>query len=152
MSMMVARLYLVGILSVPILGLARITTSPANVAFTVHFDGIGAEGIDDLWRGSLGHPDAGMITIRVEHLSGALHKPMTPGPIRAEVFVSHENLAKSLGADVTGSIDSTGLLRLTGTVDIGRTAGTPIAVIAELDPQRLDGHGLIRFLPMTARR
>ena len=152
MSMTIARLYLVGVLSAPLLGLARITTHLNNVAFTLHFDGIGAEGVDDLWRGSLGKPDAGMVTIRVEHLANTPHQPLTAGPIHAEVFVSTEDLARSFGADVTGSIDSTGLLHMTGTVDVGPAAGTPVTVEAQLDPRRFDGHGIIRFLSMTARR
>lgn len=147
MSTTVARLYLVGVLSAPLLGLARLTTRPASVDFAVHFDGIGAEGVDDLWRGSLGKPDGGMITIRVEHLSGYPHQPMTAGPIHAEVFVSHDDLGQSFGADVTGTIDSAGLMHMTGTIDVGPDAGTPVAVVAILDPNRLDGHGLIRFLP-----
>lgn len=80
------------------------------------------------------------------------HQPMTAGPIHAEVFVSHDDLGKSFGADVTGSIDGAGLLHLTGTVDVGPAAGTPVDVTARLDPRRLNGHGLIRFLSMTARR
>jgi len=153
MSMTVARLYLVGVLSAPLLGLARITaTHPAHVEFSVAFDGIGAEGIDDLWRGSLKNPGTGMITIRVEHLAPESHQPMTAGPIRAEVFVSQDDVTKSFGADVAGSIDSDGVLHLTGTVDVGPAAGTPVDVTAQLDPRRLNGHGLIRFLSMTARR
>ena len=152
MSMTIARLYLVGILSAPLLGLARITTHPTNIAFTMHFDGIGAEGVDDLWRGALGTPDSGMITIRVEHLTGQAHQPLTSGPIHAEVFVSNEDLAKSFGADVTGSIDKEGFLHMSGLVDIGPAAGTPVTVEAQLDPKRFGGHGIIRFLSMTARR
>jgi hypothetical protein len=153
MSMTAARLYLVGVLSAPLLGFARITaTHPTNVEFSVAFDGVGAEGIDDLWRGSLQNPSAGMITIRVEHLAPESHQPMTVGPIHAEVFVSRDDLTQSFGADVTGSIDSAGVLHLTGTVDVGPAAGTPVDVTAQLDPRRLNGHGLIRFLSLTARR
>ena len=152
MSMAVARLYLVGILSTPLLGVARVTTHPNNVAFSLHFDGLGAEGVDDLWRGSLGNPDGGMITIRVEHLASPLHNPLTSGPIHAEVFVSHDDLTRSFGADVTGSIDSTGFVHMSGLIDVGPAAGTPVTVEAQLDPHRFDGHGIIRFLSMTAHR
>lgn len=50
------------------------------------------------------------------------------------------------------TIDSAGVLHLTGTVDVGPAAGMPVDVTAQLDPRRLNGHGLIRFLAMTARR
>jgi hypothetical protein len=152
MSMTIARLYLVGILGAPLLGFARITKQPANLAFTMHFDRIGAEGVDDVWCGALGNPDAGMITIRVEHLAGTSFEPMTAGPIHAEVFVSHEDLARSFGADVTGSIDSVGVMHMTGAVDVGPAAGTPVTVVVQLDPRRLGGQGTVEFTEMTAGR
>jgi hypothetical protein len=59
--------------------------------------------------------------------------------------------AEPRGASTNGTCTA-GLMHMTGTIDVSPDAGTPIAVVAVLDPHRLDGHGIIRFLSMTARR
>ncbi|HZS57897.1 MAG TPA: hypothetical protein VFA43_01415 [Gemmatimonadaceae bacterium] len=101
----------------------------ANVAFTSHYDGRGAEGLDDIWRGTLDRPDAGAIEIRIE--------PGARGAARGFVFVSRDTLAGSFGATVTGSVDGEAV-HLTGPIDVGRTSG------AMIDLTMHRGHGTLR--------
>lgn len=126
---------------------AALLTAPfQHTGFTIHDDGRGAEGVDDVWRGALDAPDAGVITIRVEHLVPTpAGGPTTTGPVHALVFVSCDDGARSFGADMTGTVTATGAMRLTGTVDVGPASGSTVDVIIRLHRHRLDGHGTIRF-------
>jgi hypothetical protein len=93
----------------------------AKLDFTARYDGRGAEGIDDIWRGTLDTPDAGVVVIRVERRS-------TSAPVHALVFVSHDSLARSFGADVTGRQTDDSTVQLKGHIDVGRASGTAVEV------------------------
>ncbi|HLZ08001.1 MAG TPA: hypothetical protein VKT80_05390 [Chloroflexota bacterium] len=113
----------------------RVGPRSPNLRFTAHYDGRGAEGIDDIWRGTLDRPDAGVIQIRIE---------TTPSGIsHGFVFVSHDSLSRSFGATVTGRIDGA-TAHLTGPIDVGKTAG------ATIDLTMHAGHGTIRVERLTA--
>jgi hypothetical protein len=129
--------------AIALVGIHRPTTPPANIGFTTHYDGRGAEGIDDIWRGTLDAPDRGAITIRIEHPSSS---PIA-GIVRALVFVSSDDVARSFGAEVTGSITETGTASLSGTVDVGAAPGAAIDLTMRVDDQRFGHHGTIRFTP-----
>lgn len=111
-------------------------SSTANLAFTAHYDGRGAEGLDDIWRGTLDQPDAGVIEIRVE--------TVTDGPAHGFVFVSHDILARSFGATVTGSVEGQ-TMHLTGPIDVGQGSGATIDLTMHL------GHGTIRKCEGSSR-
>jgi|SRR5579862_4609969 len=107
------------------------TSSPraATMAFTSHYEGRGAEGLDDIWRGTLDRPGAGVIVIRVE--TGV------QGTVRGFVFVSRDTLARSFGATVTGRIEGDAL-HLSGPIDVGPASGMMI------DLTMRGGRGTIR--------
>jgi hypothetical protein len=89
--------------------------------FTARYDGRGAEGIDDIWRGTLDTPDAGAVVMRIERRS-------TPSKVHALVFVSHDSLVRSFGADVTGRQTDDSTIQFKGHVDVGRASGTAVEV------------------------
>jgi hypothetical protein len=89
--------------------------------FTARYDGRGAEGIDDIWRGTLDTPEAGVVVMRIERRS-------THAEVHALVFVSHDSLARSFGADVTGRRTDDSTLQLEGRIDAGRASGTAVEV------------------------
>lgn len=129
-----------------VLSVALLSAPFERTGFTIHEDGRGAEGVDDVWRGRLDAPDAGVITIRVEHLVPApAGGPATAGPVHALVFVSCDDDARSFGADVTGTMTATGAMHLTGTVDVGPASGSTVDVTVHVHRHRLDGHGTIRL-------
>jgi hypothetical protein len=106
---------LVALSSAGLVGLRRPTLRPTNLDFTVHYDGRGAENLDDIWRGELDDPEAGRIAIRIERPA--------PGPMHAFVFVSHDNVARSFGAEVRGDTTDSGTVHLRGTIDVGTATG-----------------------------
>jgi hypothetical protein len=114
---------------------ASLSARPSHLGFTAHPDGRGAEGLDDIWRGALDRPDAGVIEIRVE--------TAPTGLAHGFVFVSHDSLARSFGATVTGRVDGTSV-HLTGPIDVGSASGSMI------DLTMRAGHGSIRYLEKVA--
>jgi hypothetical protein len=96
-------------------------TPATKLDFTAHYDGRGAEGIDDIWRGTLHTPDAGVVEVRMERRS-------TPGDVHALVFVSHDSLARSFGADVTGRQTDDSTIQLEGHIDVGSASGKAVEV------------------------
>ena len=107
-------------------------SAPAKLDFTGHYDGRGAEGIDDIWRGTLDTRDAGVVVFRIE-----CHA--TSPDLHALVFVSRDSLARSFGADVTGRRSDDSTMHFTGTIDVGHASRTAVDVFLH------EHHGTIRF-------
>jgi len=102
--------------------LLTVRRAPATkLDFTAQYDGRGAEGIDDIWRGTLHTPDAGVVEVRMER------RPVT-GDVHALVFVSHDSLSRSFGADVTGRQTDDSTVQLEGHIDVGRASGKAVEV------------------------
>jgi hypothetical protein len=108
-------------------------TPSTKLDFRAQYDGRGAEGVDDIWRGTLETPDAGVVEVRMERRS-------TPGGVHALVFVSHDSLARSFGADVTGRQTDDSTVQLEGHIDVGRASGKAVEVTLR------GTHGTITFL------
>jgi hypothetical protein len=114
------RLTILSVAMLALLLVARPARS-AKLDFTAHYDGRGAEGTDDIWRGTLDTPGAGVVVMRIER------RPIS-GNVHALVFVSHDSLARSFGADVTGRQTDDSTVQLKGHIDVGRASGTAIEV------------------------
>jgi hypothetical protein len=114
------RLSILGLAILALLLTARRAPS-AKLDFTARYDGRGAEGIDNVWRGTLNTPDAGVVTMRIERGS-------TPTDVHALVFVSRDSLARSFGADMTGRQTDDSTFQLRGHIDVGRAFGTAVEV------------------------
>jgi len=117
-----------------------------ELGFSLQFEGVGAEGIDDIWRGKLAGPVAGEVMIRLEVLAPASEPARPRWPVHAIVFVAADDAARSFVAELDGTIDwRSGEMRLSGVVTGGWMAGSPIGDTAQIDPARLDGDGTLRI-------
>jgi hypothetical protein len=136
----------VALLTTPLAGLHRSTTRPNPLEFTARRDGGDASGVDGMWRGTVRHPGAGGVMLRVEHRARpAVNGPANTAPLHALVFVSHDDMARSFAAEVTGSIDNDGATRLTGTVNVGAAAGSTVDLVLRLSADRQLVQGTISF-------
>jgi hypothetical protein len=136
----------VALLTTPLAGLHRSTTRPKPFEFTARRDGSDASGVDGMWRGTCRHPDAGSVMLRVEHRAQpAVNGPANAAPLHALVFVSHDDMARSFAAEVTGSVDNDGATRLTGTVNVGASAGSTVDLVLRLSADQHLVEGTISF-------
>jgi hypothetical protein len=124
-----------------------------ELGFSLRFEGVGAEGIDDIWRGKLAGPVPGEVMIRLEVLAPASEPARGIWPVHAIVFVAADDAARSFVAELDGTVDwKSGAMRLSGVVTSGWMAGSPIAETAQIDPAQLDGDGTLRIgiLPVAS--
>jgi hypothetical protein len=136
----------IALLTTPLAGLHRSTTRPNPLEFTARRDGSDAGGVDGMWRGTVRRPGAGSVMLRVEHRAQpAINGPAKAAPLHALVFVSHDDMARSFAAEVTGSVDNAGATRLTGTVNVGAAAGSTVALVLRLSADRNLVEGTISF-------
>jgi hypothetical protein len=134
------------LLTTPLAGLHSSTTRPKPFAFTARRDGSDAGGVDGMWRGSVRRPDAGSVLLRVEHRAQpAVNGSANAAPLHALVLVSHDDMARSFAAEVTGSVDNDGATHLTGTVNVGATAGSTVDLVLRLSADRHLVEGTISF-------
>jgi hypothetical protein len=117
-----------------------------ELGFSLHFDGVGAEGIDDIWRGQLAGPTGGEVMIRLALLAPVSESARPSWPVHAIVFVAADDAARSFVAELDGTIDwRSGAMRLSGVVTDGWMAGSPIGETAQINPAELDGDGTLRI-------
>jgi hypothetical protein len=117
-----------------------------ELGFSLDYEGVGAEGIDEIWRGKLAGEMGGEVVIRLELLAPASESARPSWPVHAIVFVAADDVARSFVAELDGTIDwRSGAMRLSGVVTDGWMAGSPIRQTARIDPARLDGDGTLRI-------
>ena len=137
------------ILTCSAIGVALLITSlagPHRLEFTARRDGGDASGVDGMWRGTVRRPGAGGVMLRVEHRARlAVNGPANAAPLHALLFVSHDDMARSFAAEVTGSVDNDGATRLTGTVNVGAAAGSTVDLVLRLSADRHLVEGTISF-------
>jgi hypothetical protein len=127
--------------------------APATLAFTLGFDGVGAEGIDNVWRGELRTPEPGEIVLRVEHLRPEVDRAKAVWPVRAIVTVAADDPRRSFAADLDGTLDWTdGSLRMSGTVSEGWMKGAPVQQLVTLHRTAFDGAGTLSLGAVAAAR
>ena len=128
---------------------ARLTVAAPErleLGFFLDFEGVGAEGTDDIWRGQLAGPVGGEVIIRLQLLAPASESARPSWPVHAIVFVAADDAARSFVAELDGTIDwKSGAMRLSGVVTDGWMAGSPIAETARINPAQLDGDGTLRI-------
>jgi len=124
-----------------------------EVRYSVQFEGVGAEGVDDVWRGPLARATPGEITLRVEYRGVPRDVARPVWPVRVMAFVAADDPAKSFLAETDGTLDwHTGTMELTGRVSEGWMNGASVQQTLTLDPKHLDGEGVIRLEVVTASR
>jgi len=131
----------------------RADADRVEIGFTVRFEGVGAEGADDIWRGPVGGNAPGEITIRVEYRGEAMRVSDPVWPVGVIAFVAADDPMKSFAAEAEGTLDwSTGAMRVVGRVSDGWMKGALFEGSLRIDPRQLDGAGTLRLDLVVAGR
>jgi hypothetical protein len=132
-------------------GSAAAPAKRAQLEFGVSFQGVGAEGTDDIWRGPLRGSTAGEITIRVEYRGRPIDAAQPVWPVRVFAFVAHDDPSRSFLAEEEGTLDwTTGTLELSGRVTEGWMKDALVEQTVRLDRSQFDGAGVLRLELSTA--
>jgi hypothetical protein len=134
-------------------GRAGTLARPADtLGFEVEYGGMGAEGVDLLWRGHALAPLPGFVTIRMEYAGSVEERRMPIWPVNVWLFYSADDLRSSFAAELSGSMNwRTGELGVSGIVsDGGRRRGVPLDQRLQLHRPGLAGTVTLVFLPPFA--
>ena len=124
---------------------------PDTLAFEVEYAGIGAEGIDLIWRGHAEGAVPGLVTIRMEYAGGTEDRPMPVWPVNVWLFYSADDYGSSFAAELSGSMNwRTGELRVSGLVSDGLRMNVPLEQRLQLHRPGLAGTVTVVFLPRVA--
>jgi hypothetical protein len=124
---------------------------PDTISFPVEYAGIGAEGVDLIWRGQVGGPSGGRVTIRMEYAGAPADRRMPIWPVNAWLFYSADHYRGSFVAELSGSMNWRTLdLRVTGLVSDGYRSDWPLEQRIRLSQPGLGGTATVRFLPRVA--
>jgi len=132
---------------------APATAAASSMSFNAKFEGVGAEGIDDIWTGELDGATKGEVTIRLEHLGSEMDRAKAVWPVHALVFVAADDASKSMITDANGTLDwRTGSLSMKGTVTDGYRKGSLVEETVKLDARTLAGMGSLKIESELASR
>jgi hypothetical protein len=127
---------------------ARAAVFPDSISFDVQYAGIGAEGVDLVWRGRILDEVPGLVTLRMEYAGPAADRTMPIWPVNAWLFFSADDYRSSFAAELSGSMNwRTGEMRLTGMVSDGAQVGTSIEQHVRLQRPGSNGSATVRFIP-----
>lgn len=122
------------LLSVPVAA-----QTPGTFNFTAQHEGRATDHVAGTWSGRLSQPDGGVIAIRLERVARS-------SKLHALVFVSHDEMSRSFGADVAGHMTEAGTAQLAGKVNIGPSSGAMVNVSLELCTSTGGCRGTVRFV------
>lgn len=124
---------------------------PDALAFAVRYTGIGAEGVDMVWRGEVEGEVSGQVTIRMEYAGAEAGRRLQVWPVNAWLFFSADDLRNSFAAELSGRMHwGTGEMRVTGLVSDGVKMDTPIEQRMMVEQPALGGRATVRFFPRLA--
>ena len=124
---------------------------PDSLAFQVMYQGVGAEGVDLVWRGPARGPVPAQVTIRVEYAGPPGDRGRPVWPVNAWLFYSADDLRASFAAELSGSMDwRTGEMRVTGLVSDGRRIGLPVEQRMHVRQPELTAQVRVAFLSHVA--
>jgi hypothetical protein len=124
---------------------------PDSLAFEVEYSGIGAEGVDLIWRGVAQGPVPGQVTIRMEYAGGEDERAMPVWPVNVRLFFSADDYRSSFAAELSGSMNwRKGEMRVTGLVSDGVWLDVPLDQRVLLRRPGLSGTATLVFLPRVA--
>jgi hypothetical protein len=124
---------------------------PDTLAFEVEYAGVGAEGVDLVWRGHAEGAMPGQATIRVEYAGGSEDHAMPVWPVNVWLFFSADDYRSSFAADMSGSMNwRSGELRVSGLVSDGIRMNMPLEQRLLLHRPGLAGAVTVVFLPRVA--
>jgi len=122
-----------------------------EMGYTLHFDGVGAEGVDNIWTGSIVGAPRGEITVRVAHQGPEADRAKVLWPVTAIVFVAADDPRESFAAELEGTLDwSSGRMRLSGGITEGWMNGAAVWQTVDLDPRAFNGAGTLTVSLVTA--
>lgn len=120
-----------------------------DLRYAIHFEGVGAEGVDDIWRGRIEGPASGEIMLLVEYRGRPVDAAGPVWPVRVMAFVTADNPAQSFLAQMSGTIDwRSGDVQLRGQVSDGWMKGATVEQAFRLDGREFDGKGTLKLEPM----
>jgi hypothetical protein len=114
----------------------------------VQYGGVGAEGVDLVWRGRIAEKLSGQVTVRMEYAGPQADRGMSIWPVNAWLFFSADDYRSSFAAELSGSMNwHTGEMRVTGLVSDGARAGTSIEQRMRVHGPGYQGTTTVRFIP-----
>jgi hypothetical protein len=119
---------------------------PDTLAFEVHNTGIGAEGVEMVWRARTGEPVAGLVTIRMEYAGDPADRRMPIWPVNVWLFFSADDLQGSFAAELSGTMSwRTGEMRVAGLVSDGARRDTAVEQRMQVMRPGLNGTATVVF-------
>ena len=124
---------------------------PDSLSFSLRYSGLGAEGVDMVWRGEVEGEVPGQVIIRMEYAGSADGRRLDVWPVNAWLFFSADDLRNSFAAELSGRMHwGTGEMRVTGMVSDGIRMDTPVEQRVRVDQPGLQGRATVRFYPRLA--
>lgn len=124
---------------------------PDTLGFDLRYAGVGAEGVDLVWRGAADGPVAARVTLRMEYAGPPGDRDMPLWPVNAWLFFAADDPRGSFAAELSGSMSwRTGELRVTGIVSDGVRAGMPVEQRMRVSRPGLSGRAQVVFLSRLA--
>jgi len=163
-NLLTRRASLAGIGTVALLSLLALQAAPApeaartqsdaphgsavadSVVIPMSYGGVGAEGLDLIWRGTISAPLAGQATVRMAYAGAPADRAMPIWPVTALLFFSADEYRSSFIAELSGTMDwKTGEMRVRGTVTDGAGVDSPLEQVLHLDGAGRSGRLTLRF-------
>ena len=130
---------------------ARPAALPDTLTFEVQYGGIGAEGVDLVWRARPEGAVAGLVTIRMEFAGEPADRSMPLWPVNVWLFYSADDLRSSFAAELSGTMNwRTGTMRAAGLVSDGARRDTAMELRTELEGRGMNGGARVVFYPRVA--
>ena len=124
---------------------------PDTLAFEVRYAGLGAEGVDMVWRAQASGPVAGLVTIRMEYAGDPADRRMPTWPVNVSLFFSADDFRGSFAAELSGTMSwRTGEMRAAGLVSDGARRDTAVEQRMRVTRPGLDGTATVVFYPRVA--
>jgi hypothetical protein len=124
---------------------------PDTLTFAVRYGRTEAEGMDLVWRGLVGGPVPGRMTILIEYAGDPRDWRMPAWPVNAWLLFSADDLHNSFAAEASGTMNwSTGDLRVAGMVSDGARRDTAVEYRMRVTRPELSGSGSVVFYPRIA--
>lgn len=151
MGLTLIALRTVGRAEVPVTAASAKALLPDSVSFSVRYTGVGADGVDMIWRGAVEGDVPGQVTIRMEYAGSADGRRLEVWPVNAWLFFSADDLRNSFAAELSGRMHwGTGEMRVTGLVSDGVRVDTPVEQRVQVEQPGLQGRATVRFYPRPA--
>jgi hypothetical protein len=122
------------------------TRLPRALELPVSYGGVGAEGVDLLWRGTTVGPLSGQATVRMAYAGSPEDRGMPVWPVTALLFFSADDYRSSFIVELSGTMDWTkGEILLRGLVTDGPATGTEVEQLLRLRDSKWNGSLMLRF-------